>query len=182
VIVALAVVLAARPSAGHSSGVAGSPPDATACEIAEAVVSEAMTNQSDRRWLVVSSAEAVSSEVALQWVGTRPPEELLKRFVTTDRRSAVDACPNLRGYLTSKGVTYGDARVNELWEPALKTGRTNDFYVLSISLPVVSRDGRSALLTVGISCGLTCGAGWTQYRALQHGHWTIVGRRSNWIS
>jgi len=182
VIVALAASLAASPSAGSSSGVAGSPSDATACEIAEAVATEAMTNQSDRKWLVVSPADAASSDIALQWVGKSPPEELLKRFIGRGQRNVVDACPNLRGYLTSKGVTYGDAQVNELWEHALKTGHTSDFYVLSISLPVVSDDGRSALLTMGVGCGLTCGAGWTQYRVLQHGRWAIAGRRSNWIS
>lgn len=181
-IVALAASLAAAPSAGSSSGVAGLSPDATACEIAEAAATEAMTNQSDRKWLVVSSTDAVSSDVALQWVGTSPPEELLKRFVGRGQRNAVDACPNLRGYLTSKGATYGNGQVNALWEQALKTGHTSDFYVLSISLPVVSDDGRSALLTMGVSCGLTCGAGWTQYRVLQHGRWAIAGRRSNWIS
>lgn len=182
VFVALAVALAAFRSAESSPTVAGSSLDATACEIVEAVATQAVTNQSDRKWLVVSSSDAVSADVALQWVGTSPPEELLKTFVGRAQRNAVDACPNLRGYLTSKGVTYGDAQVNELWEQALKTGRTSDFYVLSISLPVVSDDRRSALLTTGVSCGLTCGAGWTQYRVLQHGRWAIAGRRSNWIS
>jgi len=84
--------------------------------------------------------------------------------------------------MTSHGVPFGD----EAHAKATHNGNLSKPFgatILDISLPIVSEDGRNALVDVGVACGGLCGAGGVRhYRRDGVGLWRLVGVGGQWIS
>ncbi|HLZ74676.1 hypothetical protein [Phenylobacterium sp.] len=112
-----------------------------------------------------------------------PSRTLVKAFLARPKGGAVSECPDLPGRFARTDMSFGaDAadkvtHKNGQWTPAYSAT------ILSISLPVVSQDGRYALVSIGLACGPLCGNGSTLlYRREADGRWNPVGDGAQWIS
>lgn len=95
--------------------------------------------------------------------------------------SAVKMCANVRALLDRKGIAYGTRAVEE----ASAVGKDGNYHaaILGISLPVVSDDGKYALLASSQINAPEAAGGYLQH--LQHqiaGPWVVVGWSGLWIS
>jgi hypothetical protein len=116
------------------------------------------------------------------WDGRRPAAGLVRDYLAQQDVAATDACPDLRARLTARGIGYGEAAVAS----ATHGGRYDLPYspsILSLSRPIVSADGRYALVDFGMVCGGLCGSGGvTLYAREEAGKWKAVGHGPQWIS
>lgn len=93
---------------------------------------------------------AFTTDTLLQagWTGDVPPQSLADAFLSLPAQSPLDACPGLQAELAKAKIGAGDDAV------ARATAENADIVdlptygadVLSLSLPIVSADGRDALL------------------------------------
>ena len=93
---------------------------------------------------------AFTTETLLQagWTGDAPSQSLADAFLSLPAQSPLDACPGLQAELTKAKITTGDdavARVTAA-NADIVSLPTYGADVLSLSLPIVSADGRDALL------------------------------------
>ena len=112
------------------------------------------------------------------WNGDKPSADLASAFMGLPAAGVLDSCPGLTDTLTKDRIQSGDDAV------ARVTTSTGDIValptypatVLSLSLPVVSGDGRDALVQENICEGVNMCAG--SIRHLQReksGRWKDVG-------
>jgi hypothetical protein len=124
------------------------------CGAAVAYVREVLAQPPESRVRLVFSAEPFGTVDFLEsgwWVeGSDPavhaeaPADLIARD-SWRQRSAVSACPSLRHFLDARAIAWGPEAVAAVTPGS---GRlSDDARLLHISLPVVSDDGRRALLT-----------------------------------
>lgn len=71
------------------------------------------------------------------------------------RLSPVTSCPNLRAFLDGAGILHDDARIDRLANPG--TMDRYPFGVLTMSMPVIDRDGRTAAMTISDQYGALAG-------------------------
>ena len=178
------------------SGVRADPPEvnpsAKACAAAEAVVrAHVVKQQAGERWVVASSPESIPDIKASMfwktgWRGKTAPSALVHSYLRTKSRSAVDLCGNVRDFLRSAAIPYGDrevARANaKMRSSAGPPPVTRGYNLFSLSLPTMSQDGRSALIATSVACGPLCGSGTTQYWTVNAGRWVLAGEHGDWIS
>jgi hypothetical protein len=87
--------------------------------------------------------------------------------------SATAVCPEVRSYLIAHNVRFDPAAEENPGRAA----------IAGISLPILSRDGRDALMAVGFTVAALDGKGWVYHlRQRSDGSWGIVGRGLQWIS
>jgi hypothetical protein len=112
------------------------------------------------------------------WTGDRPQVDLVGAFIGLPAVGVLDSCPGLSDTLARERIQSGDDAV------ARVTTTTGDIVdlptypasVLSLSLPVVSGDGRDALVEENLCRGVNMCLG--SIRHLQReksGRWKVVG-------
>jgi hypothetical protein len=93
---------------------------------------------------------AFTTDTLLQagWTGEAPSRELADAFLSLPAQSALQACPGLEGQLAKEKITTGDDAVARVTaeDADIVSLPTYGANVLSLSLPIVSADGRDALL------------------------------------
>jgi hypothetical protein len=95
-----------------------------------------------------SGAFTIETLLQAGWTGDVPSQSLADAFLSLPPQSPLDACPGLQAELAKARITTGDDAV------ARVTAENTDIVslptygadVLSLSLPIVSADGRDALL------------------------------------
>lgn len=112
------------------------------------------------------------SEILAQkkWPKDPPPTSLIRAYLTAHPSAAVVRCPSLRKFLADTGVAHGDKAVAhaslDVWYSA---------NILWLSLPVVSANGREALVDVALSGGtLAASSRINHLRRRADGRWVSV--------
>lgn len=112
------------------------------------------------------------------WSGDRPSADLMSAFIGLPAVGVLDSCPGLSDTLAKYRIQSGDdavARATQTSEEIVDLP-TYPASILSLSLPVVSGDGRDALVQENICEGINMCAG--SIRHLQKeksGRWKDVG-------
>ena len=112
------------------------------------------------------------------WAGEKPSADLIGAFVGLPAASVLDSCPGLSDTLAKDRIQSGDDAVARI------TANNGDIVdlptypasILSLSLPVISGDGRDAMVEESICEGVNMCAG--SIRHLQRdkaGRWKDVG-------
>ena len=110
-----------------------------------------------------------------------PPASLVKKLQDQGNRNAVARCASVRRLLDAHGIAYGARAVNAAVKP--DPSELFEATVLTISLPVVSVDGKQALLASSGVSGPLAGAGFLQFLEVQpDGRWRAVASSSLWVS
>jgi hypothetical protein len=110
-----------------------------------------------------------------------PPRALIAELLREPIASLTAACPEVPGLIKSLGGSIIDPNDSATYVGA--DLKSNGPEVLSVSLPVLDREGTDALVVVSRSCGFTCGAGFLCWlRRDADGQWRAVGSRGLWIS
>jgi hypothetical protein len=82
------------------------------------------------------------------WSGSPPPQALADALLSLPAQGVFDSCPGLQAELTKARIASGDdavARITQV-DPDIVALPTYGANVLSLSLPIVSADGRDALV------------------------------------
>jgi hypothetical protein len=113
-----------------------------------------------------------------EWAGDRPSADLVSAFIGLPAVGVLDSCPGLSDTLARDRIQSGDDAVAQITQSNgdIVDLPTYPAAILSLSLPVVSGDGRDALVQVNICQGVNMCAG--SIRHLQKeksGHWKDVG-------
>lgn len=182
----IAVVLCASPTAGK-------PRTPTMrsdrCGVASAYV-DALTAKPSKLPRVFSTQQELKSELPKSgsWMDARsgkqgafPSRALLGQLSNDAGQNAITSCASVRAILDRRRIRYGDKAADEAAQPS-----TGSFYkaeLLSISLPVVSRDGKKAVLVSSSASGPLAAGGFLKYlRRLPSGAWVVVSSAGLWVS
>jgi|GEM_PF-4108216 len=114
--------------------------------------------------------EAIAREHP-EFVGS---QDLRLALAETDvwRLSPVTSCPNLRAFLDGAGILHDDAEIDRLADPATTT--RYPFGILTMSMPVIDRDGHTAALTISENYGpLAGGTSWVLLEKRRDGSWIV---------
>jgi hypothetical protein len=107
---------------------------------------------------------------------------LAARFLASSKNGPLTDCEGFGEYVTSLGGRFGKVAEEEGAKPMPNSILSAADYE-AMSTPVLSSNGRRALLYVNSSCGGTCGSGWILQLARDpNGHWRILDRRNLWIA
>jgi hypothetical protein len=104
--------------------------------------------------------------------GRVPPVELMSRVKTGFRESPISACGELRQRLKYRNLKFGKYDV-KLAEMAQARGITK-FVIFEIGLPIVSQDGKSAIIVNSQYSGFVAGGTSLYYLRKSRGNWIIV--------
>lgn len=166
---------------------------AARCEVARSVIADRLTGR-EKPVVIISDPgfrdRQVSANTFLRnWTqDVMPPRALVTAFLAKPPVDLLEACPNLPQQLAGNGVAFGQAEMTAMMERSRMTpdGRPSTFYtsdILRFSLPVLGRDGRSALMHSSASCGALCGSGAVVYlKRDRQGVWQSESSRFSWIS
>jgi hypothetical protein len=112
---------------------------------------------------------------------TPPPASLIKRIENQGTRNAVSHCASVRKLLDSRLIRYGSEAVD-----AVNTSDPSKAFMASIetiSLPVVTADGRQAVLASSGVSGPLAGGGFLQFLERQaDGRWKVSAFSPLWVS
>jgi hypothetical protein len=102
-----------------------------------------------------------------------PPAGLVDRLKREDGRSPLALCPSVKRWAARNRVTI--------------VGRVTptDRYpqpIVSVSMPAISADGRSAVIATGDVCGILCGSGSLYHLRRGPKGWQVARVTSTWIS
>jgi len=164
-----------RPNGAHGGM-------AAACEVALIYVEMTRTeSRSDLPLLVVADDETgLDDLVALNRVPGEPklPEPLLRKLQGKGG-SALKACPGMRADLTRRGVPHAlDGRQHPV---KLRGENSYDTERLGVALPVLSDDGREALIATSTVNAPEGGMGQIVHLRRGFWGWSVVARRMVWI-
>jgi len=120
--------------------------------------------------------------------GAAPSPELVQSFVHQQQIAALRTCAGLKEFAGSKGWTTrktAKVEIGKTWESQRRGknfGRKRGLVLVLLS-PVLSDDGREALIEEEVVCGPLCGLGSIVYFKLDaDGHWTQAAIREIWAS
>lgn len=102
-----------------------------------------------------------------------PPRGLTEQLKREDGRSPLGLCPSVKRWVASNRVAIV-RRVT----PADRYPQP----ILSVSMPAISADGRSAVIATGSVCGALCGQGSLYHLRRGPKGWEVAGVTSTWIS
>jgi len=109
-----------------------------------------------------------------------PPDELISDLRASAGASAIKHCANVRKILDGKGIRYGEDAVNS---GSSSNATIFKFAILGISVPVISRDGKEAVLVESFYAGMLLGRGNITYlRRQADGTWKVIGEAMLWVS
>lgn len=107
------------------------------------------------------------------------PLALVQEMIDT-RDGAVARCASLVAFLKKRGIASGRTAAQEIYR---RGGEAYDADILGISLPVVSEDGREALVIVQHASGNEATSGSAvRLRRGANGAWAVAGRKGLWVS
>lgn len=112
------------------------------------------------------------------WNGDKPSADLASAFMGLPAVGVLDSCPGLSDTLAKNRIQSGDDAVTRMTQ---STGDIVDLptypaMILSLSLPVVSGDGRDALVQENICGGVNLCAGSIKHLQREKtGRWKDVG-------
>lgn len=110
-----------------------------------------------------------------------PPAALVKRLEDQGNRNAVSRCSSLRKLLGSRQIGYGRQAVDAV--NSSDPSRLFKASIQTISLPVVSEDGRQAVLASSGVSGPLAGGGFLQLLERQDtGQWKVVAFSPLWVA
>jgi hypothetical protein len=104
--------------------------------------------------------------------GRLPPVELTSRVKMEFRESSISACSELRQRLKYRNLKFGKYDV-KLAEMAQARG-ISKFVILDIGLPIVSKDGKSAIIVNSQHSGFLAGGTYLYYLRKYCGNWIVV--------
>jgi len=121
------------------------------------------------------------------WTLDRPSIELSMRFAKATTKGALDACPELRNLLTDRQIAFGSRAVDEMMAKSMASWHNGNglysSFIVSLSLPVLSPDGREALAYESSTAGPLGGGGHIIHlRRNRADRWVVVDELSRWIS
>lgn len=169
------------------SGPAMAQPGRLACEIAVAVLSEAVGKTPNI--VVVGIGRAGS--FAKRERGRHPPADLkppspparLVRAWLKAPDEDVLQCAEVRALLAAKSIPYGEAAAKAVTEdPKTRAMGPWRATIYALGLPVIAPNRREAVVEIGVTCGGLCGNGaLISLRRTKDG-WKPVGGLPLWIS
>jgi hypothetical protein len=113
--------------------------------------------------------------------GASPSQALLRQLSNDTGQNAVVSCASVRKSLDRRHIRYGDSAADEAARTF--TGSSYRSEILSVSLPVISRDGKEALLTSSSVSGPLAAGGSLEYlRRQPSGGWAVVSSAELWVS
>ena len=163
-------------------------PASVACSVAAAYVVTVIAEAKNRPVVFTRHDKPSTSAITGgRWWKTdgtrlvRPPAALIRRFEDQVNRNAVGRCPSVRRLLDSRRVGYGQKAVDAVYSPdpsILFKAR-----VYTISVPVVSADGKKAILySSGVSGLMATGAYLELLERQPNGKWTVVANSALTVS
>lgn len=117
-----------------------------------------------------------AKDLGADWRGRAPASDSIINYQRTAQTSAL-TCPNVRKIANSKGeiVSHREGRA-ALEQMGLVQGKTR--YLYEISMPILSKDGREALVEITSSSNHLFGGTDLLLLAQRSGRWEIVGRKA----
>jgi hypothetical protein len=174
-------MIASLAAAWLAAGPTAAAPSPAACGLAQEVVARYVTSHPMPPTQLVAPRVKDLSQISetsfTPWKKGQPaPPPALARAYLKRGETSVLACANVRELLDANGVGYGaeaQAGVEAFFAAGLKPHEPA--YTLHyISLPVVSGDGRAALVSVGSRCKGLCGH-WAYY-------YYVKGADGRWVA
>lgn len=175
------LVLLGGESTARSGPPAPTPAARIACEVAEAYANEVLSGS--REPVIFSDepfgqvGEQRSSARGWPWRKDRPSRAVDSLYQTAPQTSPFAECGALRLYVEGRGAKVGKDAIDRvtLRPPGSPRPATWGVMIEAISMPVVSPDGREALLEAASGCGPLCGAtSVVHMRMSRNGFWAIT--------
>jgi hypothetical protein len=167
--------------------VRSAPPVERGCEASAAFVAYTLAEAGSRP-LAFSTHQMVVEFGNAKWADPKgdgpakhPPGDLAGLLNGRMPADAVSACPAVQSLLAAHGVAFDPAAATAATQ--LDGKRSYRATVVTVSVPVLSHDGKQAVLASSQVSGPLAGAGSVFY--LQRdgaGHWTVVSRLPLWVS
>jgi hypothetical protein len=180
-------ILALLVAAGAVCACVEPPQGAKPCDVAHDLLSRQLDNA--RGPVVVVARlqnEARNHIIPEPSAGTDwkdPPSAGISRAYRWSRGGDVLACSAVRQLLARRNVPSGEAAAKAAVGNPDPISPVYKATILSLGMPVVSRDGREALVETGVVCGPLCGAGSLLHlRRDPAGAWRVTGSQMTWIS
>lgn len=158
------------------------------CAVAVSYVEQWLATMPGRAVVFDTAPQMVDSVGRVRWPvvkgkpGTKPSRALMARLEATQGVNAVTACPTLRAYLDRAGIGYGDDAVRAVLPPPGVAGNYRKA-ILSVALPAVGADKRTAVLAASTSSFPMGGGGFLHFlRRRSDGSWHLVSTAGLWIS
>lgn len=180
--------------AGTACSVATAPnPNRAAlpCEVAAAYADIVIAEAKSRPVVFTASDEPFTSPIAGgEWWKmdrerptsvTAPSAALVKRLEDQGNRNAVARCSSVRKLLDSRRIGYGSKAVDAVNSP--DPAELFKAIIHNISVPVVSADGKKAILVSSGVSGPLAGGGFLQLLEKQpDGKWEVIAFSPLWVS
>lgn len=113
--------------------------------------------------------------------GASPSQALLRQLSNDAVQNAITGCASVRAALNRRGIRYGDKAAGEVAQSSAASSYKAE--LSSVSLPVVSQDGKEALLISSRASGPLEAVGFLKYlRRLPSGAWVVVSSATLWVS
>ncbi len=162
-----------------------------ACEVAAAYVQIVISEAKNRPVVFTTNDEPFNAPLAggewskrtgeLQQVAAPPPVALVKRLEDRGNLNAVSRCLSVRKLLKSHHIGYGPEAVDAVNSP--DPSQLFKASIHTISVPVVSANGKQAVLASSSVSGLLAGAGFLHFLERQSdGSWTVVAFSLLWVA
>ena len=157
-------------------------PCVAAAEIFRDVVIPAARIGTKRSIVFRSTFSPRSAEPGI--VGSRPsglPSDLLATFEHQGAVSAIASCGEVREVLKKQQLRFGPHWVR--WGSGVDMNRHRRAVIYAISLPVLSADGKQAVLAQDMDCGVRCGQSvFLHLNRTADGKWVVVREHSLGVS
>lgn len=175
---------AAEPQAGPAPTVA--PASADACDLAVAALVALKLDEGEGAVAVSDEVndprlddETLAAAKGAQPGPKGPSSAMAQAYLSAKPVSAVTACPKVRAYLDSQKVGYGPEGIRQAEREA---GRDPlGAMIIRLSLPVLSPDGREAIMDMSYDFRTGGGGGKTYYWREPAGGWH-AGDLERWLS
>lgn len=179
----IAALVALSLAADVSAALPSPKPKDVACDVAAAYAQTVITEAKNRAVVFTVDDEAFTSPITGGgwWrmdgdrpkPATPPPAALIKRLEYQGSRNAVPRCPSVRKLLDHQHIGYGPEAIH-----AVTSENPSELFkarVHTISMPVVSADGKQAVLASSGVSGLLAGGGFLQLLERQpDGNWKVL--------
>lgn len=162
----------------------------SACEVAAAYAETVIAEAQSQAAVFAAIDEPFSAPLAGgQWVmadersrsATPPPAALIKRLQDQGDRDAVTRCALVQELLDRRRINYGSKAVDAVSSP--NSSEMFEASIHTISMPVVSVNGRQAVLASSVVSGPLAGSGFLQLLERQpNGKWKVVAFSPLWIA
>lgn len=113
--------------------------------------------------------------------GASPSQPLLRQLLSDAGQNSVTSCTSVRAALDKHHIKYGAKAVDAVAQSS--NGSSYKADISSVSLPLVSWDGKEAVLISSGASGPLAAGGFLEYlRKLPSGEWVVVSVAGLWVS